>query len=733
LLYCSREVFVASDGGVGRAPKRLFGREVESRQLQAWFAKAQRGERQIVFITGEPGIGKTALVESFLHEAAELAGVRIAGGQCIESYREQEAYYPVLEAVGRLCHGPGAKPIVEMLAHHAPWLVQFPSVVTPNQRETLQREIIGATRARMLRELCEALEALSAETTLVLTFEDLHWADYSTLDLISALARRRDPARLLLLATYRPVEVIVAQHPLKQLKAELRIQRRCEELPLELLSEAAVAEYLVAQFPCNSFPVDLTRLLHRQTEGNPLFMVTAVEYLMEHGLLSEAGETATWRLNTTLEQVVSAVPKSVQQIIERLIEQLTAEERELLTAASVVGQEFTAYAVAAGAGRDSANIEGCLDSLAQRQLMLRHAGLADLPDGAVSASYQFTHSLYREVLYRVCSPAVKVRLHQQIGEGLERLWAGNPAEIASELAGHFREGRDYAHAVRYLQLAAETAAHRYAYREAGSLLESAREIAGKLPEGTRGQAELEVLEQLANVHDTIGERRRAAELFQTIFERAVQLGQDEVQARALINAGNQIRWFDPKAGLEIDERGLQIASRLDNAALRADCQVNTCFARLAMLGWREEWAETVKRDVDWMREAGEREYFARSAYLSANVRIVSGDYRGAAEVAAAGASTSIEVGATLGYFFACFHKGWARTGLGEFGESASSLQEAIRVANQHGDVIFMALTKAILAGLHCEAFDFAGARSLCQDALGVIRPPHFTFAQECAP
>ena len=729
----TQEEFVAPNDGAGQRLKRLFGRDSDLRRLQAFFKKALAGERQIVFITGEPGIGKTALTEAFLQQVTAQADLRLATGQCIEHYREQEAYYPVLEAIGRLCHAPGAQKMIELLAQYAPtWLVQFPSVVTPALRKALQREILGATRERMLRELCEALEALTAETPLILAFEDLHWADYSTLGLISALARRGEAARLLVLATYRPVEVILAEHPLKQLKQELRIQRRSEELPLELLNEVAVAEYLSAQFPDNSFPVDLARLLHRQIAGNPLFMVTAVEYMVAHGLLTEARETATWRLDGTLEQVSSAVPRSVQQIIQRLIEQLTAEEREMLNVAAVAGVEFTANAVAAGAGRDSASTEECFDSLTERQLVLRDAGLAELPDGTVCGAYQFTHSLYREALYHRLSPAVKVRLHQRIGEELERRGASSPAEVASELAHHFQESRDHARSVRYLRLEAATVARRYAYREAVALLESAREIVCKLPEPTRGPVELEVLEQLATVQDTTGERRQAAKLYKELAQCAARLGQDEVQARALTNAANQIRWFAPETALEINERALQIASQLDSPVLKADCQVNTCFGRLAMLGWREDWVETAKRSLDWMRDAGELECFARNAYISAHVRMVGGDYQGAAQVAAEGASAAIEVGATLSYFFACFHRGWALTSLGEFGGSSSSLQEAIRVADQHGDTILMAFVKAILAGLHCEAFDFAGARSLCQDALSVIRPAQFTVALEWA-
>ena len=541
----AEETFSEPLGAETRAP-HLFDREDEWRQLQGWYEKARSGERQIIFISGEAGIGKTALTEAFLLRTAAQAHVRIATAQCVASYHEQEPYYPILEALGRLLRGPDCDQMVEVLAKHAPtWLVQFPSLVTPAHRLTLQREMLGATRGRMLRELCEALEALTAEKPLLLVLEDLHWADYSTVDLISALARRQEPARLMLLATYRPVEVILAQHPLKQLKHELQIRHRCEELPLELLGEAAVTEYLASRFPGHSFPLNLSGLVYRKTEGNPLFMVTLVDDLLRHSLLREESETHTWQLKVTLDQVNSAVPKSLQQIIEGQFEQLTADERAWLNVASVAGSEFTAFAVAGG-GVDQASVEDCCDGLAQRQLLLRNIGLVELPNGSVSGVYQFTHSLYREVLYRQCSQAAKVRFHQRIGQTLEELWNGDLVGIASELARHFQEGRDYARAVRYLRLAAENAAQRCAYRDAISILERALGAAAKLPEATRLEAELGVLEQLAEVQKNLGDKTEAKGLYETLVEGDSAVKKHEAGERALISLSNVVRFDGPR-------------------------------------------------------------------------------------------------------------------------------------------------------------------------------------------
>jgi len=475
----------APDGVPFQPTARLFGRTAELAALGVCYERALRGERQVVFITGEPGIGKTALIESFVEQLAG-SGVCVAKGQCIESHHQHEAYYPVLEAVDRLCQTPQAPRMVELLERHAPtWLVQFPARMIAAHRDLLQREILGATRERMLRELCGALEALTAKVPVVLVFEDLHCADLATLDFIAAFARRHEAARLMLLATYRLLEVRQADHPLKQLTQELQIQRRSQEIALDVVSQEAVADYLAAQFPAAAFSAELASLIHQQTNGQPLFMVTATEYLVAHGLLSKASGTQAWQLVAGWDQIRASVPHSLRQTIERQLERLTPYERELLQVASVDGVEFTARMVAAGLGRDVATVEACCDSLARQQWMLHEAGLQAFPDGSFSARYQFTHALYPEVLYSACNPAAKVRLHRRLGTELETACAEHPAVFAAELARHFQEGRDDVRAVRYLRVAAETAAHRYAYPEAVATLESTLPLIRNLPDAAR--------------------------------------------------------------------------------------------------------------------------------------------------------------------------------------------------------------------------------------------------------
>ena len=183
----------------------IVGRQTELAQLQAWAAQAFQGTRQVVLVSGELGIGKTTVVQALLHDLAAGTAVWVGQGQCIEHYGPGEAYMPVLEALERLGQGPAGPHLRAVLRQYAPtWLAQMPGLLTPAECEALQRETLGASQGRMLRELTEALEAFTRERPLVLVLEDLHWSDRATLEWLAYVARRPDPARLLMLGTYRP-------------------------------------------------------------------------------------------------------------------------------------------------------------------------------------------------------------------------------------------------------------------------------------------------------------------------------------------------------------------------------------------------------------------------------------------------------------------------------------------------------------------------------------------------
>jgi DNA-binding winged helix-turn-helix (wHTH) protein len=288
----------AEPHAVGRV---VVGRETDLDALRAALRSARDRRRTTVFVTGEAGVGKTTLVDFFL-EQANAAGPLFAGrGACIEQYGSGQAYLPVFDAIGALCRGRAAERVIEVFARHAPtWLAQMPALVRPERLAEVQRRASGATQGRTLRELAEALDALSADAPVIIVFDDLQWTDPSTAEFVAFLASRRESARLLLVGTYRSAEV-PRGHPISNVSGELVAHHQASSIVLDVLGVDALQAYLSRRFPGHRFPVNFAPTVHRSTGGNPLFMTTLIDELAgKHLLLERDGQ---WELSTNLEEV----------------------------------------------------------------------------------------------------------------------------------------------------------------------------------------------------------------------------------------------------------------------------------------------------------------------------------------------------------------------------------------------------------------------------------------------
>ncbi len=551
---------------------KLVGRETELRQLLRWLEKALRGERQMVFVTGEAGIGKTAVVNAFLRQLAARDDLWVARGQCLEQYGAGEAYLPVLTAFGQLCREPEGERVKEVLGHYAPtWLVQLPALLSTAELEALQRRVVGATRERMLREMAEAIEALTIDRGVILWIDDLQWSDYSTLDLIAALARRSQPARLLMLGAYRPVDVIVQEHPLKLVKQDLQLHGQCAELSLELLVETAVQEYFAVRFagPTEwAAPLqDLARLIHRRTQGNPLFVVSVADELVRRDVIIE--RYGQWEMARQMEEVV--VPAGIRQFIEQQVEQLSTDVQRVLEAASIAGMEFSAAAVAAGVDTEVGEIETKCEELARRQQFLQTSGPGEWPDGTTAARYRFIHALYQQVVYERVPAGRCVSFHRRIGERLEVAYGGRTTEIAAELAVHFERGRDYPRAVQYRWQAGENATKRHAHQEAIGHFTQGLEALTALPD-TSERAQQELLFNITLGNSLIATKGWAAPEVEKTYVRARELCEQIGETPQLFPAlAGLYRFYvvrgQYQTGHELAEQLLHIAQSVQDPTL----------------------------------------------------------------------------------------------------------------------------------------------------------------------
>ncbi|HEY5866155.1 MAG TPA: AAA family ATPase, partial [Candidatus Tectomicrobia bacterium] len=476
----------------------LVGRQGEVAALEGWWQRATHGTRQLVFVGGEAGVGKTTVVELFLTRVAVGGGVWTARGQCVEHYGEGEPYLPFLEAWGRLSHGPERDAVRAVLRQYAPlWLVQLPGLVSEPELERLQSRLQGTTRARMLRELAEALEVLTADRALVLILEDLQWSDTSTVEALAYLAQRPEPARLLMVGTYRPVEVLLQGHPLRGAVQELCGRGQAVDLRLEFLAAADVAAYVVGRLG-GPVAAILTTFIYARTDGNALFMVHIVEHLVQQGVVVR--QVGQWTLREGAEAQVASLPVGLRELLLRRIEALPPAARRVLEAASVVGEAFAVAAVAAGTQAPVEDVEAVCAGLAAQRHFLDDIGWTVWPDTTSGGRYRFQHALYPQVLYESLGTARRVQLHQCIGTRLEVGYGGQAGELAPQLAVHFERAGEIRRAVHYWQQTGDNAGRRHAYPEALTALRKGLTLLATLPESpARTQHELTLLLSLGEL------------------------------------------------------------------------------------------------------------------------------------------------------------------------------------------------------------------------------------------
>jgi DNA-binding winged helix-turn-helix (wHTH) protein/predicted ATPase len=485
------EATVASRGG---APL-LAGRAAELAALRRSAEEAAGGERRVVLVEGEPGAGKSTLLDAFAAGLVDRGPAWVAVGQSVEHTGPGEPYLPLLDALSTLCRASGGDEPTSVLRRHAPnWLLQLPGLVDDDEADVLRTLTVGATRDRMLREVVEAVEELGRRRTVVLLLEDLHWSDPATIEVVTALARRRTPAALMIVATYRsggrPVDGLAA------MVAELSPRRpACRRLVLGDLDRTAMGAVLGDRLGATTTSEDLIAAVAERGGTNPLFLATMVDHWSSTGLVGVQDGAVV--LPKGLEALVAAVPADLRELIDHQLSELPPAEREVLEAASVVGIRVSTSAVAAAAGTDSEVVEAALTDVARRTRFLHAGPPLEWSDGTTTSTFDFRHSLYQQVVYERLPAVRRARLHLAVGEHLAEVRAGDPAG-AGELAHHFVESGEAARAVPALLEAATLALRRSGHVEAATMLQQARGLVGRVPDGS------ERLRWEATIHAMLG-------------------------------------------------------------------------------------------------------------------------------------------------------------------------------------------------------------------------------------
>jgi tetratricopeptide (TPR) repeat protein len=740
----------------------LVGRRLELETLGRWLEAALRGERVIGFVVGEAGMGKTTLVSAFCDRARAVEpSLRIGIGHAVEWTSDADTtadpYVPIIEALSRACAGPGAEATIAALRRYAPsWMPLLPGVLEPGEADAERAKSGRTTRERLALELSGFLEALPQP--LLLLLEDLHWSDASTIDLLTAVARRSLRAPLLILATYRAAGAAVRRHPVRAAHQALAARGLCRDFWLKPFGSSDVESCILRRWPGFEPAAAgvLSRVVLAKTDGNPLFVTSVVDTLEPERFAGiEPG-----RLEAAAAELAVGIAPGLAQMIDAELARLRDEDRELLEAGSFSGTRFSAETVAAVTGTEVLAAEARLDALAGSGGPVCPHGEELWPDGTIATMYQFAHALYGDVLRSRVSAAGRRRGHRRIADRLCAAWQGKEREIAAELVFHFHAAGMPEEAVTHVEAAAAAAFLLGGHEEACGFLErgiDALETLPSTPERRRIVMKLSMtLGQIRQAPDGFNAQKaeaaytRALELAQTLDApaeavipmlaltsvhvaqgRLVEAEGDAERATALIERfpapplqflGNvaiaQVRHHMAK----LDEARLMLENTIGfggssyptflNFRIHA---LNYLGLTLAHLGRPDSARRRALEAMSVATDAGLAFDRASAAAFACFAAMTVRD-RETLEVAGAQAETlGREYGFGLAAVIGGFSRGLLHAMDGHDDEGVATMMGAIRLYEQNGNVLVVPGMMSVVASLHLAAGRHDEARSLAAE------------------
>ncbi len=500
--------------GIAGLYSPLVGRSREHQQLEEIVTDLQDGRGCIVTIVGEPGIGKSRLLIEAKEASSELP-LRWAEGRAY-SYTEDQPFSVILDFLTELLEiQPDDTPAMLDLKLETyvrplmgdqvdivwPYLASLLSAPIPPQYE----EILGqldpeALNARTINALIALVESVAARQPMVLSFEDLHWADHSSLAVIRALMMATERAPLLLVFLFRPDR----DKPSWELKirAETEFAHRYEHLGLVPLDEASNRELVENLLSLADIPDSIRQLIQDRSEGNPFYVEELIRELIERGVLVQ--QNGSWRASQAIAEV--EVPETLEKVIQARLDRLPQTVRSTLQAASVIGRRF-AFRVLGAIATASGNLSDHLLQLQQSDLVRERARIPEL-------EYIFKHVIVQEVTYGSLLGEQRAQLHQQVADTLIELFPDRMDELHGSLGRHYAAAGDSERAIQHYVNAANRAQDLYAYEEAAQYLELAVEL------DPDASLRFELMERLADVHVLLAENIEAVSLYRNMLDLA---------------------------------------------------------------------------------------------------------------------------------------------------------------------------------------------------------------------
>ena len=688
----------------------FVGREPELAQMREVWTRAATGHRHLILLGGEPGIGKTRLASEFARIGVE-AGATVLVGRCDEE--TLVPYEPFVEALTwyvRVCPeldlriqlaaiGGGGElgPLLPELLRRVREVPAPPAMNPEGQRY------------RLFETVADLLARASTARPTILVFEDLHWADKSTLLMLRHVMRASGAASLCIVGTYRASE-LARTHPLADMLADLRREPAVTRLSLGGLEQAHVKE-LIDAFIGSDASSRLASCVADSTDGNPFFIGEMLRHMMETGALAQ--------LQRVPVAVASAadfgLPEGIKEVIGRRLSRLSEACNRTLSLAAVIGREFDIDVLEALTDLAEGALLAAIDDGVQAQL------IAEVPFRA--GRFCFVHALIRETLYGELTITRRVRLHRRVGEALERLAQGSADPPLADLAYHFvhTASADTAgKAIDYATRAGDHAAQMLAHEDAARFYDMALQSLEFTPAG------LDTEGLRSELH---ARRARAfGALTQWAFqkvetERALQhLDPRHVERRAELVTemlGALFFLFDLPSLERAATEALALAEQVNRSDLAADAIAWRARVRAASgdLATSIEMERVAIARVDGRRTVAHAMQ-SLNHYLMGTAREGLPLSLRAAEMARSSHDTTFTMHALP-------HLGLNLGSVGRYAEAASIFDEALHFGHKYGVLPLLARATAMCAGFHLNMFDSEGAEALAREARELGRSAGF--------
>lgn len=494
--------------GMGDLHSPLVGRAHEHDQLSEIVRELGRGRGCILSIVGEPGIGKSRLLLEAREAPTELP-LRWAEGRAY-SYTEDQPFSVILDLLAELLEiAPDDPPAMLDLKLETsirpilgdkidvvwPYLASLLGApVPPQYEEALEHLDPEALNSRIVNAVVTLIEAVATRQPLVLSFEDLHWADHSSLGLIRSLMMTTERAPILLILLFRPDR----DKPCWELKirAETDFAHRYAHLALIPLDDPSSKELVGNLLTLADIPQAIREMIQERSEGNPFYVEELIRELIERGVLVQ--RVGRWQATQAKAEI--EVPETLEKVIQARLDRLPLPERTTLQAASVIGRRF-AYRVLGAIASANGDLSDHLLHLQQADLVRERARIPEL-------EYIFKHVIVQEVTYGTMLRDQRAELHRQVAETLIDLFPDRLEELHGALGRHYAEAGDAERAIEHYARAAQRAEAMFAYEEAARFLELALVL------GPGEETRIELLERQAEIRVFLGENTVAVALYQ---------------------------------------------------------------------------------------------------------------------------------------------------------------------------------------------------------------------------